>query len=54
VFAIAFSKENGTFMVGGAVTLSVILLVNYFFAGFSSLTVTSRIGFAMARDKAFP
>ena len=31
-----------------------MLLLNVFCAGFSSMTVTSRIGFAMARDKAFP
>ena len=34
--------------------MASLLLVNVFCAGFSSMTVTSRIGFAMARDKAFP
>jgi amino acid transporter len=34
--------------------MTLLLLVNVFCAGFSSMTVTSRIGFAMARDKAFP
>ena len=34
--------------------MTLLLLGNIFFAGFSSLTVTSRIGFAMARDSAFP
>jgi amino acid transporter len=34
--------------------MTVLLLINIFFAGFSSMTVTSRIGFAMARDGAFP
>lgn len=34
--------------------MTILLLINVFFAGFSSLTVTSRIGFAMARDGAFP
>ena len=34
--------------------MTVLLLINIFFAGFSSMTVTSRIGFAMARDDAFP
>ncbi len=34
--------------------MTLLLLVNLFCAGFSSMTVTSRIGFAMARDKAFP
>ena len=31
-----------------------ILIISTFFAGISSLTVTSRIAFAMARDGAFP
>ena len=34
--------------------LTVVLIINLFFAGISSLTVTSRIAFAMARDGAFP
>lgn len=34
--------------------MSILLLINCFFAGFASLTVTTRIGFAMARDGAFP
>jgi amino acid transporter len=34
--------------------MSILVLINLFFAGFSSMTVTSRIGFAMARDNAFP
>ena len=34
--------------------MTALLVVNLFFAGFSSLTVTSRIGFAMARDGALP
>jgi amino acid transporter len=34
--------------------MTSLLLVNVFCAGFSSMTVTSRIGFAMARDGAFP
>jgi amino acid transporter len=38
----------------GAIAMSVLVLINLFFAGFSSMTVTSRIGFAMARDNAFP
>ncbi|KAJ3326961.1 hypothetical protein HDU91_004511, partial [Kappamyces sp. JEL0680] len=36
------------------VALSSFLVVALFFAGSSSLTVTSRIAFAMARDGAFP
>ena len=34
--------------------LAALVIVNCFFAGMSSLTVTSRIGFAMIRDGAFP
>lgn len=39
---------------GGALTMAILILVNLFFAGFSSMTVTTRIGFAMARDGALP
>ena len=38
----------------GALILTVMLIINLFFAGFSSMTVTSRIGFAMARDGGLP
>ena len=31
-----------------------VVIISTFFAGISSLTVTSRIAFAMARDGAFP
>jgi len=34
--------------------LTGLLVVNLFFAGTSSITVTTRIGYAMARDGAFP
>ena len=34
--------------------MTALLIINLFFAGFSSMTVTTRIGFAMARDGAFP
>lgn len=34
--------------------MTVMLIINIFFAGFSSMTVTTRIGFAMARDGGFP
>lgn len=40
--------------MGGSLAMTCMLMVNLFFAGFSSMTVTSRIGFAMARDGAFP
>lgn len=34
--------------------LTTLLLVNVFLSGLSSMTVTSRIGYAIARDKGFP
>ena len=34
--------------------LANLLISNFFFAGLSSTTVTSRIGYAMSRDDAFP
>ncbi|CAF1095656.1 unnamed protein product [Rotaria sordida] len=39
---------------GGALALTILLVVNVYFGGMSSITVTSRIGFAMARDGVFP
>jgi amino acid transporter len=38
----------------GAIAMTGMLIINLFFAGFSSMTVTTRIGFAMARDGGFP
>ncbi|CAF2837262.1 unnamed protein product [Rotaria sp. Silwood2] len=38
----------------GALALTILLILNLYFAGMSSITVTSRIGFAMARDGIFP
>ncbi|CAF1286629.1 unnamed protein product [Rotaria sordida] len=38
----------------GALALTILLILNLYFAGMSSITVTSRIGFAMARDDVFP
>ncbi|CAF1001139.1 unnamed protein product, partial [Didymodactylos carnosus] len=38
----------------GALALTILLVINLYFAGMSSTTVTSRIGFAMARDGVFP
>jgi len=37
-----------------AFVLGILLIINVFFSGLSSMTVTSRIAFAMARDGAFP
>lgn len=54
LFVSAFTTADGAYHKAGAVTLTILLLLNIFFAGFSSMTVTSRIGFAMARDGAFP
>ena len=55
LFVAAFTSEDGkTYRKAGAVAMTSMLIVNIFFAGFSSMTVTSRIGFAMARDGAFP
>ena len=50
----AFTDSTGSHNKIGSVTMTIMLLVNLFCAGFSSMTVTSRIGFAMAREKAFP
>jgi amino acid transporter len=44
----------GPVRYAGATALTVLLIINIFFAGFSSMTVTSRIGFAMVRDGAMP
>lgn len=38
----------------GALALTILLIINLYFAGGSSVTVTTRIGYAMARDGAFP
>ena len=55
------SNEMGVFDVfltcsgyGPALTLTILLVINMYFSGMSSITVTTRIGFAMARDGAFP
>jgi amino acid transporter len=38
----------------GGFILTILITLNIFFAGIASVTVTARIGFAMARDGAFP
>ncbi|CAF3487519.1 unnamed protein product [Rotaria socialis] len=38
----------------GAIALTILLILNVYFAGMSSFTVATRIGFAMARDGVFP
>ena len=54
LFVSVFTDSNGEYRKIGAIAMTALLIVNIFFAGFSSMTVTSRIGFAMARDGAFP
>ena len=49
IFSIAFDNK-----IPGALAMTCLLIINLFFAGFSSMTFTSRIGFAMARDGAIP
>ena len=39
---------------GGALTLSIILAINVYLGGFSHMTVTTRMVYAMSRDCAFP
>lgn len=54
VYTLAFTDKDGNINLAGAISMTVMLIINLFFAGFSSMTVTSRIGFAMARDGALP
>ena len=55
VFTVAFTNADDTKTnLPGALAMTSLLIINIFFAGFSSLTVTSRIGFAMCRDGALP
>eukprot|EP00347_Sterkiella_histriomuscorum_P009672 403340314 len=49
LFEMVFSGNKNLSLI-----MTMILMLNIFLAGFSNLTVTSRIGFAMARDGAFP
>jgi len=48
IFMIVFKNRNTS------LAITCILIGDLFFAGFSSMTVTSRIGFSMARDGAVP
>ena len=49
LFALVFPNRRQIIVV-----LTLIIVLNIFLSGFSNLTVTSRVGFAMARDGAFP
>lgn len=49
IFSMAF---NNSF--AGAMAMSVMLAINVYLGGFSHMTVTTRIVFAMSRDGAFP
>ncbi|KAI8907403.1 amino acid/polyamine transporter I [Gorgonomyces haynaldii] len=55
------NSDLGTFSIfqkcldqKGALGLGVIVIINAFFSGFSSLTVTVRTTFALSRDNGFP
>ena len=54
LYKLAFTNAEGKENLVGAIAMTCMLIINLFFAGFSSMTVTSRIGFAMARDKGLP
>ena len=49
IFNIAFANSYA-----GAMAMSVMLAINVYLGGFSHMTVTTRIVFAMSRDGAFP
>lgn len=54
IFNIVFTDNEGNRNLAGSLSLSILLLVNVFLGGFSHMTVTSRIVYAMARDGALP
>lgn len=54
IFSASFTDSKGNYNKHAALAMTTLLIINLFFAGFSSMTVTSRIGFAMARDRALP
>jgi len=53
LFDMVFMEQNYQFKKGASF-LTVVLLINIFLAGFSAMTVTTRIAFAMVRDGALP
>lgn len=38
----------------GSLSMSILLAINVYLGGFSHMTVTTRVVFAMSRDGAFP
>jgi amino acid transporter len=52
---LAFSDSEGNNVnLAGAISMAVLLIINVYLSGFSHMTVTTRIVFAMTRDGAFP
>lgn len=49
IFHLAFNNNKS-----GAMAMSVLLAINVYLGGFSHMTVTTRVVFAMSRDGAFP
>lgn len=49
IFYFAFNKGYA-----GALAMSILLAINVYLGGFSHMTVTTRVVFAMSRDGAFP
>lgn len=54
IFDIAFTDSEGNKNRAGSMSMTILLLVSVYLGGFSHMTVTSRIIFAMSRDGAFP
>jgi len=54
VFKLAFSGTDGSVNKAGALSMSIMLLISVYLGGFSHLTVTTRIVYALARDGALP
>ena len=53
VIDIVFTIDGTTF-INGAIAICTVLLMNVFLSGFSHMTVTIRVAFAMVRDNAIP
>ncbi len=54
IFDMAFTDSEGNRILAGSMTMAILLLINVYLGGFSHMTVTSRIIFAMSRDGALP